>query len=375
MTVQSPEHKLHQRAHEAASFAFLPFVVDVFSRRELRLKRSELLAIERPEVLTLEVTEALQDIIPRGVLGFLCRAGGWRAQLWAARGQDQPTRGVRLIDPRVWEGRQPTLSYSASSVTTLLLTYNAVCQAAGQPYPDAPGKKKLHRDYPKQRALSFKRSGDLLVHHIAFLKVRQAPFKVEEEYWRFLTQDPLTQVARLATTAESAPEALARLTADDMGRLMPWLGGHLVECWRHELRTRWDTLERFHRLNTGLATWTEALLEHARAHERRDLLVSLLRLNAQLFDRPDVEQSWLREFNRLARDLRFADRADYQRMWARTLQLPLALHQHYQDARDVHPIDREAPDRVYMAAYEAAKPEAILDRARALVNQLSGVIS
>lgn len=363
-----------RKQHETAAFSFLPFVVDLFSRRDIRIKRAELLPVGRAEALTSEVVEALEDIITRGTLGFLCRAGGWRALDWAAPGQEQPVRGVRMVDERLWSGKH--LSYSAHSVETLLITYNAVCQAGGQPYPDVPGKKKIHKDYPKQRPSRFKHNGDMLVHHLAFLKIRQAPFKVDEDYWKFLsTSNPLTHVARLSVTADDAETLLERLMKPDFAMMMPWLGYHLASCWRAELKTRWDVLARFHRLNQGLAAWCDQLLTYAERQERRDLLIPLLGFYQQHFERQGIEEQWLREFNRLARDLRFADRSEYQRAWASMLGVIIKLQQHYLDARDVHPIDREAPDRAFMSAYETSGFDPLVERVRALTNQLNSVIS
>lgn len=372
-TTPSNVSAAQRKQHEAAAFNFLPFTVDLFSRRDLRIKRAELLPIGRPEALTAEVVEALEDVITRGTLGFLCRAGGWRALEWGLPGQDEPISGMRLIDERLWADKR--LRYSHHSIETLLITYNAVCQAGGQPYPDTPGKKKTHKDYPKQRNPKFKLNGDLLVHHQAFLKIRQAPFKVDEDYWRFLTNNPLTQVARLSLTAQEAPAILSRLMQPDLGMMMPWLGFHVVRSWREELRTRWDVLTRFHRLNESMVAWCDQLFEYAQQQERRDLLVPLLGFFEAHFERQGIEELWLREFNRLARDLRFADRSTYQKAWAACLDVAVKLREHYMDARDVHPIDREAPDRVFMTAYESSKIEPLVERAHALSNQLKSVIS
>lgn len=367
-----PEQQKH---HETAAFIFLPFVVDLFSRRDLRMKRAELLPIGDANALTLEVVEALQDIVVCGTLGFLCRKGGWRALSYAQPGQDEPKKNTRLIDPELWLKRK--LKYSKVSIETLLIAYNAVCQAGGQPYPGDSNKKKSKKNklYPKSRQFKFNRNGDIFVHHIAFLNIRSAPFKVEEAYWRFLVDNPLTKVARLALTEEEAPKIFDRLNDKDMGMMLPWLGFHLADCWQRELETRWDSLARFHRLNTGMSSYFNHLLDFADREERRDLLVTLMHFFKAHFERPGVEDLWFKEFNRLARDLRFADRTDYQKMWASALNAAWRINYQYGEARSVHPIDREAPDRVFMEAYEALNFEETAYRIHAVANQLNAVIS
>lgn len=370
--VKKPEEQKH---HEVASFLFLPFVVDLFSRRDLRMKRAELLPVGEPKSLTLEVVEAVEDIVVCGTVGFLCRSGGWRALSYAQPGKEEPNKNTRLIDETVWLKKK--LKYSKASLETLLITYNAVCQAGGQPYPGDSNRKKTKKNklYPKTKTFKFSRNGDILVHHLAFLNIRAAPFKVEDAYWRFLVKNPLTQVARLATTEDDAKKVFDRLNSKDMGMMLPWLGFHLSSCWQRELETRWDSLNRFHRLNTGMSSYFNHLLDFADREERRDVLVCLMHFFKAHFERPGIEDLWFKEFNRLARDLRFADRTDYQRMWASALNAAWRLNHQYGEARSVHPIDREAPDRVFMEAYEALDFEETAYRIHQIANQLNSVIS
>ncbi len=362
-----------EKEQERAAFHFLPFCVDVFSRRRLNMKRAGLLPVRRPEALTLEVVEALEEVMSRGALAFLCRQGGWRAQSVARRGKDNPMRKVRLIDPRIWRREDRHLAIGDEAIDALLIGYNAVCQAVGQGLPSNSSRKR--RDYPQSRDMGFARNGDMLVHHIMWLKVREAPFKINEHYWHYLTENPLTRYARLDLRDVEAEEILERLYAPDFGRLLEWLTPHLVACWLAEFETRWDTLERFQRLHEGMMGFFEALVHRARRDERRDLLRAPLAFFQAHFAHDNVEDQWEREFNRLARDLRFADREVYRRTWGGFMQVAWQIHEEYAATRSVHPVDREASDKVFMEAVEAVPDfDALAQRIRAYADQLNARI-
>lgn len=365
-------HKAHQ---ENAAFRFLPFAVDLFERRELRLKRVELLPIADPEAIPQEVMALLEQVITRGTLAFLCRAGGWQAISVADPGREEPKRRVRMIDRQVWEGLR--LRFTDESVLALLLVYNAMGFISGQSIPSDEPKERRKRYYDKTRAMTLAANGDMLVHHIAYLNLEQAPFRVHEESWQFITNNPLTALARLDPTHD-AGAVWDRVLAPDMQPLWPWLGEHLSQCWHRTLeRSRWDSLEWFHRLNLGMQQHFSALFARAQAHDRRDWLLPVLCFFQRHFqaEADAREERWLREFNRLARDLRFADRDMYRRTWAAGLDHAWQLYNHYMDARSIHPVDRESPDRLLMEAYEACDFTPTAERARALVNQLNAVIT
>ena len=136
-------HKAHQ---ENAAFRFLPFAVDLFERRELRLKRVELLPIADPEAIPQEVMALLEQVITRGTLAFLCRAGGWQAISVADPGREEPKRRVRMIDRQVWEGLR--LRFTDESVLALLLVYNAMGFISGQSIPsDEPKERRKVDDF------------------------------------------------------------------------------------------------------------------------------------------------------------------------------------------------------------------------------------
>lgn len=373
VTKSNTKTRMSLTHHEVASFHFLPFVVDMFSRRELRMTRTPFVPVGQAQDLTLQVVEALIEVVRRGTLAFLCRAGGWRALSVAQSGVDQPWRDVRICDDRLWKGLE--LRYGDESVDALIMAFNAVCGASGQTPPSTRAKKKGEQSaYPTSKTLSFARNGDMLVHHIAFVKLRNAPFHVDKKYWDFFAHNPLTMLVRLDATRHPE-EALERLWGSDLDVFFPWLAKYMASSWEMEMKTRWKSLKRFQDLNEGGVTYFEALFAAAKERDRRDLLVPLLFFFKKHLGKDDVPKLWLNEFNRIAKDLRFADRDVHRRTWGHLMQLGWKLQAEYTAARSIHPIDRESPDRVFMEEFEHIGFEEVAEEARVLSNQLRSVIS
>ena len=86
-------------------------------------------------------------------------------------------------------------------------------------------------------------------------------------------------------------------------------------------------------------------------------------------------QDRLDAFNRISKKLKLADRDAYRHTWARHVSLCARLREEYDEVRHVHPIDREAADKVFMNAYERAPFTEIAHRAHLFSNTLRGVIA
>lgn len=364
-----------KRDQENAAFRLLPFAVDVFGRQALRLKRAEFLPVRHPESLTLEVVEALEHVIRRGVLAFLCRqGGGWRQRARVVPGQEEPQRGVRLTDSRIWKDQGLKLSFSAQSIDALIIAYNTVCETAGQ-QPKEKGSRGKVGKYPTSIDMGFTANGDILVHHILWMKLLEAPFDPNRAYTEYFQKNPLTMLARGDTRKSRAPKVIARLLEPDMEPLMPWLAPHLVKCWQREEASCWSKLEQIDRFHVGMGGYGEELLRIAREEERRDLLLPFVLLFKALFLSPKSEDQWETKFQRLMHGKKISERDQYRRLWAKYIRLGWTLHEEYGEARSVHPIDREAADQIYMESIEADPYEETAWRARAFANQLDAVIS
>jgi hypothetical protein len=99
-----------------------------------------------------------------------------------------------------------------------------------------------------------------------------------------------------------------------------------------------------------------------------------LELFSRLFVGRDVEARWQQRFDALMQGISHRERRGYQERWARTLGQATALREAYRQARNVHPIDREAADKIFMRDYEARSFDEVAGRAEALAREISGVI-
>jgi hypothetical protein len=363
---------------EIAVYSFLPFVGDLFGKQTLQRRAGKPLPMRTPNALGLEVVEALEQVMPRGVLAFLTRrAGGWRAISIARPGQEAPLRNVRLLDPKLWGQGALRLSFGEESIDALLVSYHASCQPVQvSTAKTAEARKARSSAYPDVR---LNKCGDLIIHHLAFSRLWESQMFLrkgieETELWDYFIKNPLTSLCLLRADDACANAGLARLWADDLLSLWPWLERYVRACWLRELESRWEELERFDRLNQALAAWTRAMLDVAKKRGRRDLLAGLMSFyQTHLVE--GAEEAWHREFDRLARSLKFAERDKLRRVWARWVEVGYLLEREYQTARGIHPLDRESPDRVFMEEYERLGYGIVAGRAYGLANVLNSVIT
>ena len=361
---------------------WVPFVADLFEREPLRIRRGEPLPLRRPEALTKEALEAAAGAITCGSVAFLCRRGGWRALDVALPGAERPRPRTRVVDPAIWRDspQGQRLTFGQESIDAALLLYNAICYASGK----RPAKFANSELFATAMPANFDRAGDLIAHHICWTRIHEAPFRIEQATWEYLSKtNPLTCIARLDArtfgsrrTAQRGAEAyIERMMRADIQPLWPWLAPHLVSCWERELATRWDSLRRFDRLNQGMASLFGALLEYARREERLDLCRPLVSLFLSHLADEEATAKWEASFGRLAHELKIADRQRYRNTWAEAIETGWQLWELYRQARATHPIDRVASEAVYMGLAEGTDLEAIAWRARRFGEQLRGVIS
>ena len=373
----------HDESWQSTSVhGWVPFVADLFEREPLRIRRGEPLPVRRPEALTKEALEAAAGAITCGSVAFLCRRGGWRAINVSLPGAERPQTRTRVTAPEIWraspQGQQ--LRFGQESIDAALLLYNAICYASGK----RPAKFANSELFATAMPAQFERAGDLIAHHVCWARVHEAPFRIEQATWEYLSKtNPLTCIARLdartfgskRTAQKGAHDYIARLMRPDMQPLWPWLAPHLVACWERELATRWDSLRRFDRLNEGMAALFGALLEYARREERIDLCRPLVSLFLSHFADEEAPTKWEASFGRLARELKIADRQRYRNTWAEAIETAWQLWEIYREARAPHPIDRLASEAVYMGRVEGTNLEEVAWRARRFGEQLRGVIS
>lgn len=374
MSTKSPSQMVQESAmQEEAAFRMLPFGVDLFQDAPLRLARAKHLPLNNAQALTREVVEALVASIERGTLAFLSRQGGWKRRMIAEAGRDDPRMNERGIGPHQWRGSNRALRFSDRSIRNVILAYNAVCLASGV----KPANSRSKGAYLLELKESMELNGDLLAHHIIWKRLHDANFRVNDVTWQSFQRNPLTMLVELRMERpQDAQAVLDRMLQPDMAPSWPWLTEYIETFWRFKLINRWDSLEKFDRMNKSLAEFGEALFARALEDNRRDYLLVYLEFCRRQFDpEQEYERARLDAFNRISKKLKLADRDAYRHTWARHVSLCARLREEYDEVRHVHPIDREAADKVFMNAYERAPFTEIAHRAHLFSNTLRGVIA
>ncbi len=362
------------RLQEIAAFHMLPFGVDIFQNSPLQLRHSKPLPLGDPEVLTREVVDALAASIERGTLAFLSRQGAWQKRMVADTGRDDPRHNQRGIGQEQWRGAGRRLAFSKHSIESVIFAYNAMCSASGMPVPKT-------RNYPKSVHPSTKLNGDLLASHIVWKRLDDANFRIADVALQSFGRNPLTRLVTLnMPEEEDALAVVNRLFQDDLEPSWPWLTKYVANYWSYQLLSRWESLDRFDKLNRGLAHFGEALFTLAEQRNRKDYLLvfieffrDVLAVQKNGAEIP-YEKNQLNSFNKIARQLKLSERDSYRQMWSRWVDLCQRIRTEYEDIRQIHPIDREAGDKVFMSTYEQEPFAEIAHRAHVFSNTLRGVI-
>jgi hypothetical protein len=363
---------LRTRRHRAARFGLVSFAIDVFSRPKPRRVRSETIPVGEPEAMTREAVEALQVIMNRGTLAFLCREGGWRRLALVREGHEHPVEGVRIVDPRVWR-EVGELRFGAAGLEALVIGFNAVTL---EPPTRGSDQERARRKRTRTEDGAWRvprHNGDLLVHHVVGRRVEALGVPLHAPERRYLRANPLTRVVEMTQTSTAASD-VERVLDDDLRALLPWLDRYIVGHWERHFSTMWTTLEIFDDFQRRASAILEAWIERSHQRGRRDLLRMPLELFSRLFVGRDVEARWQQRFDALMQGISHRERRGYQERWARTLGQATALREAYRQARNVHPIDREAADKIFMRDYEARSFDEVAGRAEALAREISGVI-
>jgi hypothetical protein len=171
-------------------------------------------------------------------------------------------------------------------------------------------------------------------------------------------------------------ESCQRLLQPDFAPALPWLSLDWAARWTRAEMSRWNAgVEGFARFNERqaaiLRNWLAAL---AKAN-RPDLLTAPMDWLSALFARDDSAEEAAKRFRHLASDLRLSDRQELARGWERALTPARRIGEAWTRARNVHPIDREAPDKVFLAAFGERDFGRVLERVESLIQIILPTVS
>lgn len=271
---------------------------------------------QRPRCLSRDAVALVEDRLAKGLLAFLCRAGGWRRERFV--------RGESIREGRLWERHEPArlgLTFSRHSLDFLLwATAAPVGVERGEWRPQSGTGPGAGESTGLGSTL-----GDRLLGLVALHTLRGV--ELGRRWCRFLppVDDGLSQLAFPDLHAAGGTAAPPDFS--------PWLvepGPAILESLQPLLARRWHEVERakgtigdlelLRRLGRHQERALEAYLTAINSAERRDLARFLLDVGARLAAEGAPASRWVGRVDLGA--LRLAERGEVYR---ETLALPRAL--------------------------------------------------
>ena len=353
--------------------SFVPFVVALLERKSMHLS-THTLPCGKPEFLTKEAARALQEIVKRATLGFLCRENGWRklsfaplegGQLYA----EHPSKGP-VWNQQVW--KETKLSYSHNCINLLLAVYN-LTRTPKYPNPQKSNSAKSKNNDQRniellkiqdknnkkasERILSeFKpeTNGDMLFHHLVFRRLLQNnqmrfigaqnfvqnPINMMHSFWLF---SPFT---------DKQLKALDDLLKPEMVSFLPWLSVNWKSSWcKYENARPYQSLQGFRNVVINQGQLFHAWMSLLVYEERSDLLEPFLGYYRHLFENEALVDKAVVFLREQTQPLRMVETQKYFDQWLHTLTPALQVRKLYVEAQELHPIDREAQHHILMSSY------------------------
>lgn len=375
-----------------ANFAFLPFVVQLLSNKTPSLGVQPL-PLQDNQVLTLETVESIEDIVNQAALSFLTDYG-WQQRPFVYKGEERPVTG-RAWHHSLWHNL--SLHFTESTMDTLLIAYNMTRKApkaaelrsgtlfseqhqkqdlsltiakkmnlTAQQLQDLLDEKKKESQKSLQK-LKLEANGDLLIHHMVFCRLYRL-ISMHQSTLKAFLRNPLNLMTHfyvLPELKETHLDSLGQLLTPAIEPMLPWLGMHWTQMWRDAEPGRWGgkkkKLEAFRQFNQNQSLLFAHWYTTAEQKERPDWLVPLLEYYHVLVHKCGPSRNWVESFRNLTQELRHVERTEYSDLWAHALMPALTLRRAYEDAHQLHPVDREPSHHLYMDAYQRAEFEQVLE--------------
>lgn len=381
--------------HIAAHFAFLPFAVHLLSQKQLQ-SGVHPLPLNTPEALTQETLKAIQDIVNQGTVSYLSRSAGWNKKAVVLPHQERP-RKKRLWDADIW--KQLKLQFTHESLEALLIAYNltrkvpkafelkkgnASALLAGHRQRDpmlmlAQKKGLSTHELTEQiehvqqssirtlQTLTLHSNGDALIHHQVCQSLNQW-IALDQTTQNALLRNPLNLFTHFyvsASITEQHIDTLKAILKPSLAPILPWLGDIWVRHWIDIEPKRWNApkkqqLQVFHQFCENQDLLFTAWYTLADEEERFEILIPMLHYYTEYIKTYPSTQSIAEQFSTLTRELRHIEKNTYKDVFARALLPALLLRKVYEEARDLHPVEREACHHLFMEEYQICQFEEVL---------------
>jgi len=321
------------QSHLTAQFRWVPFVARLLGEGPLR-GSSDPLEL-RPDAVNQESLTAIKAIMNRAVWRFLARECGWTERRIVTIGGDLKTC-------RLWQQEgAPAIRFSDASVELLLTIYNGT-----------RGAKRINQLSLPDCHHS---TGDLLLHHLIFLRLKHDPLLAgsgSHEDWTPWLSNPLNALKScvLDTRVFVSTIHWEALFSEDLRPYIPWILARIKEAWLVDETQRWvqDTKLVSQRLQIQ-AELISQMVRGMEGADRPDLIAPVLEYFHHLLPR----RTYLKgRFDTVTRPLSMRDRTEVGKHLSDLLSITRDLTRIQSDLLSLHPVEREAPANLFLSAWE-----------------------
>jgi hypothetical protein len=336
-----------RKRHETTRTELVPFVAELLGEGPMR-ERLWALPPDLPDVLAEDTAAALPELVIRGLWRRLCQDGGWLRQSFASAGGEE-------LSCRLWESpavQAAPLRFTPGAFELLVLAYDLCCRS---PAP----RRELDAALA---GLSLQSNGDLLLGAVAFSRLQHLP--ASPAWLEIMGQNPLCLMAHFHRFPPIEPPGslLPRLLEPDLAPFLPWLGRAWRRAWRRHEPLRWTSAEALvassRRQGALLDHWMELLEQRGALDGLVPLLDGLAELAAGLGGAEGIAS----RLGALPGAATLLQRQAAARQWsAATLRPARRLGEIRSRTQRLHPADREAPERLFLAAYTSRAFDATIE--------------
>ncbi|MCB9642609.1 MAG: hypothetical protein H6728_05990 [Myxococcales bacterium] len=354
----------------------IPFAASIFDdlSKKPRYIETKLLPLDDVDIASREALEALQDIFTTGTLKYLTYQGGWQER-WVGRLGEEKPRLLRFWEPTLWKAHP--LFFSEASIDVLIALFNlfllfppkksVLKKKPPNPKANPEQAKEIQREVQRtRRALAAQwrylakhlpeTNGDLLAFSI-FYEHAKAHLPAEVSTNEIWFESPLIFLGYFHHSKKIEDQGLhiiKKLLAPTIAPWIPWYGIILRETWKREQRLypRREKYEDFLQYFEQMArVWGHAIRTFQRA-ERYELLVPWLEIFAFWHQEDVLAKHWPAWLQHVSYPQRMSDRQAIADTFLDALDLIRLLQDITEEVRELHPIEREAPHRIFLQTYE-----------------------
>jgi hypothetical protein len=326
---------------------------------------------------SVEMFQALGELVRKGSLAFVVRLGGWQKLRGCAEqvggGRILPASELKLFEGRLWD--QPSLLDGRFAVDESVLRFwMEFGEAAGRERDSAESRLSANQlEEVSSRAARSSMSGALAV-HVAARRLALydnddplLPLLLEADRWAPVTLAP-AGFAQL-------PMRLAEDWLEYFSWTLPWLSADLASWWLMGERSFGRVGPKdFLRISEALLQVLRFFFEKAQERQRFDWLLPLMTFFDAAYRSEPEQQRRLQDFETTMEEASHRERQELRDRWVAILDWALEIGRERDRQFRVHPVERSAPSRLFLEHYAQSGFAARIEGIDRLRKALAGVL-